>query len=279
MIVVTGATGNVGRPLVRALVEAGEEVTAVSRGGAGEAVPDGVTHHRADLADAESLRPALAGADAFFLLIAEAGTQLDPHAIVDVVKSAGISRVVLLSSQVVGTRSVSHAPLRRVEEVIEQSGLTWTHLRPGAFASNALAWVSSVRAERTVAAPFADVALPVVDPQDIAETAAAVLREPGHGGRAYVLTGPEATSPRQRARIIGDVLGEPITFVELTREQARDRMAASMPEHLVERTLSFNGAPTPEEQRVSPDVATVTGRSPRHFADWARRTITVFREG
>jgi uncharacterized protein YbjT (DUF2867 family) len=279
MIVVTGATGNVGRPLVRVLAEAGEEVTAVSRRVAWETVPDGVTHHRADLADAESLRPALAGADAFFLLVPEVGTHLDPHAIVDVVKSAGIPRVVLLSSQVVGTRSVSHAPLRRVEEVIEQSGLEWTHLRPGAFASNALAWASAVRAERTVVAPFADVALPAVDPQDIAETAAAVLREPEHGGRAYVLTGPEATSPRQRARIIGDVLGEQITFVELTREQARDRMPASMPEHLVERTLSFNGAPTAEEQRVSLDVATVLGRPPRHFTDWVRRNVAVFRDG
>jgi uncharacterized protein YbjT (DUF2867 family) len=253
-------------------------VTALSRGVAREAVPDGVTPHRADLAEAESLRPALAGADAFFLLVPEVGARLDPHAIVDVVRSAGIPRLVLLSSQVVGTRSVPHTPLRRVEEVIEQSGLEWTHLRPGAFASNALAWASSVRAERTVAAPFADVALPAVDPQDIAETAAAVLREPGHGGRAYVLTGPEATSPRQRARIIGDVLGEPITFVELTREQARDRMPASMPEHLVARTLTFNGEPTAEEQRVSPDVATVLGRSPHHFIDWVRRNVAVFRD-
>jgi uncharacterized protein YbjT (DUF2867 family) len=278
MIVVTGATGNVGRPLVRVLAEAGEEVTAVSRG-AREAVPDGVTHHRADLADAGSLHPALTGADALFLMVPEVGTHLDPHAIVDVVTSAGIPRVVLLSSQVVGTRSVTPAPLRRVEEVIEQSGLEWTHLRPGAFASNALAWASSVRAERTVTAPFGDVALPVVDPEDIAETAAAVLREPGHGGRAYVLTGPEVTSPRERARIIGDVLGEPITFVELTREQARDRMPASMPEHLVERSLSFNGAPTREEQRVSPDVTTVLGRSPRHFTDWVKRNVAAFRAG
>jgi uncharacterized protein YbjT (DUF2867 family) len=63
-----------------------------------------------------------------------------------------------------------------------------------------------------------------VDPRDIAEVAATTLRRPGHDGRTYVLTGPEPISPRQRAHIIGDVLGEPITFAELTREQARGPM-------------------------------------------------------
>jgi uncharacterized protein YbjT (DUF2867 family) len=278
MIVVTGATGNVGRALVRVLTEAGEDVTAVSRGTATMALPDGVRHQRADLADPESLRPALAGADALFLMAP--GNDLDPRGVVDVVSSAGISRIVLLSSQVVSTRpqAASHAPLRRIEETIEQSGLEWTHLRPGAFASNALAWAPSVRAEHTIAAPFADVALPVVDPQDIAETAATALRRPGHGRKTYVLTGPDPISPRQRAQIIGDVLGRPITFVELTRAQARDRMSAAMPEPLIEGTLAFNGEPAPEEQQVSPDVATVLGRSPHKFADWARRAIAAFRD-
>jgi uncharacterized protein YbjT (DUF2867 family) len=280
MIVVAGATGNVGLALARVLTEAGEAVTAVSRGVAAAALPDGVRHHRADLADPESLRPALAGADAMFIMLPGNDVRLDPRSIVDVVVSAGASRIVLLSSQAVGTRpdAESYAPLRRIEDVIERSGLEWTHLRPGAFASNALAWAPSARAEHTIAAPFADVALPVVDPQDIAEVAATTLRRPGHGGRTYVLTGPEPISPRQRAHIIGDALGEPLTFVELTREQAREQLAAAMPEPLIEGTLGFNGAPTPEEQQVSPDAATVLGRPPHHFTDWVRRNIRAFRK-
>jgi hypothetical protein len=93
-----------------------------------------------------------------------------------------------------------------------------------------------------------------------------------------VLTGPEPISPRQRAAVIGDVLGEPIAFVELTRDQAREQMAAAMPEPLIEGTLSFNGAPTPEERQVGPDAATVLGRSPHHFADWVRRNMGAFRD-
>jgi uncharacterized protein YbjT (DUF2867 family) len=68
-------------------------------------------------------------------------------------------------------------------------------LRPGGFHSNAYARAGTVRAERTVAAPFADVGLPTVDPGDIAELAAAVLRGEGHGGRVYELTGPMVTTP------------------------------------------------------------------------------------
>jgi uncharacterized protein YbjT (DUF2867 family) len=281
VIVVTGATGNIGRALTHVLADAGDEVTAVSRGAATTAYPDGVRHRRADLADPASLRAALAGADAVFLMLPGNDVRLDPRGILDAVAAAGASRVVLLSSQAAGTRpdAVGYTPLRTAEEAVERSGLQWTHLRPGAFASNAMAWASSVRAARTIAAPFPDVAVPVVDPRDIAEVAAAALRGPGHAGATYVLTGPEPISPRHRATVIGDALGEPIAFVELTRDQAREQMAAAMSAALIEGTLAFNGAPTTEEQRVSPDAAAVLGRSPRPFADWVGRNLAAFRDG
>ncbi|NYV75245.1 SDR family oxidoreductase, partial [Streptomyces sp. UH6] len=183
MIVVTGATGNVGRPLVRVLAAAGERVTATSRGISGDDTPDGVRHRRADLTDPDSLRPVLDGATALFLQDGGAGAHLvDPRRVVDVVRSAGIERVVLLSSQGVVTRprSASHGGTgRSFEEAVRQSGADWTILRPGGFGSNAYAWAESVRTRRTVAAPFADVGLPVIDPADIAEVAAAALREDG----------------------------------------------------------------------------------------------------
>src|SRR5689334_8693809 len=111
MFVISGATGNVGRPLVRLLSRDGVRVRAVSRNPV-PGLPDGVTHHRADLADPESLRPAVAGSpEAFFLLVSGAGAHLDASAILDVVKGGGVRRVVLLSSQAAGTRpdSPSHA--------------------------------------------------------------------------------------------------------------------------------------------------------------------------
>lgn len=281
MIVVTGATGNVGRPLVQALAEAGEQVTAVSRGKIPVDMPPGTRHVPADLAAPQTLRPAVDGARAFFLHDGGAGAHgLDPRAILDVAGDAGVRRVVLLSSQGVATRPESPSNggvMRAIEEAVRESGLAWTILRAGGFASNAYAWVESVRAERTVAAPFGDVGIPVIDPADIAEVAAVALREDGHTGRVYELNGPAAMTPRQQAEAIGAALGEPVRFVELTRAEAHARMAAFMPEPVVQTTLAVLGEPNAAELRLSPDVERVLGRAPRPFADWASRNVEAFR--
>jgi uncharacterized protein YbjT (DUF2867 family) len=281
MIVVTGATGNVGRELVRTLAESGVEVTATSRRIRSVDVPEGVRQQQADLADAESLRPVFDGADALFLQSGGPSAHLldVPH-LLDVAKAGGIERVVLLSSQGVVTRpdSASHGGIgRAIEEAVRRSGLAWTFLRPGGFASNAFAWAESVRQRRTVAAPFGDVGLPVIDPADIAALAAVTLREAEHAGRAYELTGPARVTPRQQAAAIGEALGEPVGFVEWSRDEARARMREFMPEPVVDTTLAILGAPSPAEQRVGDDVERVTGRAPGTFADWARRHAAVFR--
>lgn len=280
MIVVTGATGNVGRPLVRALAEAGERVTAVSRGTPAD-LPDGAAHVRADLSRPETLRPAFDGAETLFLHDGGAGGQgLGSGAVLDAARDAGVRRVVLLSSQGVATRpeSPSHGGVMAArEEAVRGSGLAWTILRPGAFASNAYGWAESVRAERTVAAPFGDVGIPMIDPADIAAVAAAALREDEHAGRVYELNGPAAVTPGQQAAAIGAALGEPVRFVELTRAQAHERMSAFMPEPVVETTLRILGEPRPAELRLSPDVERVLGRAPRTFAEWARANVAAFR--
>jgi uncharacterized protein YbjT (DUF2867 family) len=128
-----------------------------------------------------------------------------------------------------------------------------------------------------VAAPFGDVALPAVDPADIAEVAAVALREPGHAGNTYTLTGPAPISPRQQTASIGDAIGEPVQFVELSRADARNYMLAHMPEPVVEATLDILGKPKPAEQQVSPDVERVLGRPGRTFADWAARNASAFK--
>ena len=271
MIVVTGATGNVGRPLVQALAVAGALVTAGSGQGAG--APAGVRTLQADLTEPKSLEPALAGAEALFLLTPPA--LLLGGAIGDVVvvtREAGIRRVVLLSSQGVGTGRHPSS----LEDAVTRSGLEWTVLRPGNFDSNALQWAGTVRERREVVAPFGDVALPAIDPADIAEVAAVVLRGRGHEGGVYTLTGPAPISPRQQAAAIGDVLGEPVRYVEQTREQARDQMLGFMPEPVVAATLGVLGTPSQEEQRVNPDVERLLGRAPRAFADWAARNAAAF---
>ena len=151
MIVVTGATGNVGRPLTRALAESGEQVTAVSRHAA--PASEGVRHVVADLAEPAGLEPALVGAKALFLLLSgdlhTAGA--NPAGIIAKAAAAGVRRVVLLSSLGVATRpfGTTRIALRALEDVLRESGLDWVILRPGGFASNALWWAESVRARRS----------------------------------------------------------------------------------------------------------------------------------
>ncbi|MFD7840901.1 SDR family oxidoreductase [Streptomyces sp. NPDC059761] len=278
MIVVTGATGNVGRPLTRVLAEAGQQVTAVSRHAA--AAADGVRHVTADLADPAGLEPALAGAKALFLLLSgdmhAAGA--GPADIIAAAEAGGVRRVVLLSTQGVATRpfGATRIAMRALEDVLRESGLEWAILRPGGFASNALWWADSIRTRGIAAAPFGDVGVPIVDPADIAETAAACLLDDRHSGGVYELTGPEVITPRQQTEAIAAALGRPVRFHDLTRDEAKAAMAQSMPAELAEDTLTILGSPNPAELRVSPDVQRVLGRAPRPFADWATRNIAAF---
>ncbi|MGW4212775.1 SDR family oxidoreductase [Lentzea sp. NPDC004789] len=252
MIVVTGATGNVGRPLMELL---GDKARGVSR-------PE------VDLTRPASLEPVLDGAEALFLLFGGdlLGPDTDIAALLDVAKAGGVRRVVLLSSQGAGTRPgmIPHSRLASFEEAVRQSSLEWTILRPSGFFTNAYAWAGGV-----AAAPFADVALPFVDPADIAAVAAVALQG-GHEGRTYVLTGPEAMTPRQRAEVLS------LPFVELSVEEAREQMLQFMPPPVVDGTLTILGSPTPEEQQVSGRVEQVTGRAATRFADWAARNAEAF---
>lgn len=279
MIVVTGATGNIGRPLTRALTEAGRQVTTVSRHAA--AAPDGGRHLVADLAEPAGLESALAGAKALFLLLSGDlhATGANPADIIGQAAAGGVRRVVLLSSLGVATRpfGTTRIALRALEDVLRESGLDWAILRPGGFASNALWWAESVRTQQTVAAPFGDTGVPIIDPADIAEVAAACLLEDRHTGGVYELTGPEVITPRQQTEAIAAALGTPVRFHDLTREEAKAAMTQSMPGELADDTLDILSSPSPAELRISPDVQQVLGRAPRPFADWAARNIAAFR--
>ncbi|MFD7847359.1 SDR family oxidoreductase [Nocardia sp. NPDC059764] len=280
MIVVTGATGNVGSALVRELAEAGEKVVAVSRGEKPIDLPQGAEHRRADIGDLDSLTEAVTGADSLFLLIT--GPQLvegpAPAEVLKTVAAAGVQRVVFLSSQGAVTRPGSDGYARTLafERALAASELEWTVLRPGGFFTNTFAWIEPVRAERMIPAPFGDVGLPQVDPGDIAAVAAAALTQDGHHGQSYTVTGPELVTPRDQAAALATALGEPLRFVELSRVEARVNMLRFMPESVADHTLSILGAPTPEEQLVSGDVERVLGRPATGYAQWAARVALAF---
>ncbi|AYF74447.1 NAD-dependent epimerase/dehydratase family protein [Nocardia yunnanensis] len=281
MIVVTGATGNVGSALVRELAEIGEKAVAVSRGEKPVDLPGAAEHRRADIGDLDGLAAAVAGARALFLLIT--GPQLvsgpAPAQVLETIAAAGVRRVVFLSTQGAATRPGSAAYARTVafEQALAASDLEWTVLRPAGFFSNTFAWIEPVKAQRMIPAPFGDVGLPQVDPADIAAVAAVALTRDGHAGRTYTVTGPEVVTPRQQAAALESALGEPIRFLELTREQARVNLLRFMPEPVADHTLDILGTPTPAEQLVSTDVEQVLGRPATDYAQWAARVSPAFR--
>lgn len=280
MITVTGATGNVGRVLVELLRAEGEQVAALSR--TPEPHPaEGVRWFEGDLGRTASVRPALEGSRALFVLLGGALNVMGepPRALLDAAREAGVEQVVLVSSQAGATRpqSPAHARLREFEAAVRGSGLTHAILRPSGFASNAYAWAETVRTKRAVFAPFGDVGLPVVSPADIAAVAALALRDPAAGSGTHELTGPAAVTPREQAAAIGAALGEEVTFTELTRAEAHTAMSAFMPEPAISSTLDLLGAPTPAERTPSDAIPALLGRPATSFATWAAQNAPAFR--
>jgi uncharacterized protein YbjT (DUF2867 family) len=273
MIVVAGATGNVGREVVRELVEAGEQVLALTRDPAKASVPAGATAVAGDLTDPPTLAPALAGATALFLL---SGYSPD---IFTEAREAGVRRVVLMSGGSAETGDRANAVARYMidtEEALRSSGLAWTIVRPRMFMSNTFQWASQVRAG-VVRAPWPDVAQAVVDPADIAAVAARALLSEEHEGREYPVTGPEALRPAERVRLLSEALGREVRYEAQPDDEARAEMLTQMPAEYVDAFFSFYSDGKLDESTVFPTVAEVTGRAPRTFADWTRANAARFR--
>ncbi|MFF0746908.1 SDR family oxidoreductase [Streptomyces sp. NPDC004111] len=277
MILVTGATGNIGSALLGQLHAQGAgPVRALTRDAARARFPDGVEAVEGDLADPKSLKSALEGVRSLFLL-----PRLGPDAeIVGAARAAGVEHVVLVSSITVQ----SHPHLgpaeenREVERLVQDSGLAWTVLRPTQFASNALMWAAPIRDRATVHAPYADTGLPTIHPADIASVARAALTEPGHRGRTYALTGPEPVSPRQQVAALAEVLGRELPFAAISRQEARAGMAAVFGEEAADAVLDVTGGDLNEEVlRVRDTVVRITGSPARPFRQWAQENADAFR--
>jgi uncharacterized protein YbjT (DUF2867 family) len=275
MILVTGATGNVGSELVRALAGMGQPVRALTRGDGRASLPPGVEAVPGDLNDPASLRPALRGAAGVFLMPGYA----DMPGILSEARQAGVARVVQLSGSSAGLDDMDNAITRymtETEAAVRASGLPWTILRPAAFMSNTLGWVPQLRAGDVVRAPFASVRQAVTDPADIAAVAALALTADGHEGRVYPVSGPEPLTPADRVAILGPVLGRPLRFEAQPDDEARAEMSASMPAKYVDAFFRFYADGTLDESIVWPTVHDLTGRPPRTFAQWAAAHAGAF---
>lgn len=275
-ILVTGATGTVGRHLVSQLDEADHQVRALTRNPAlarnpaGADFPSGVEVVAGDVSDAGTLEAAFSGVDAVHL-ITFGGDGYDDLTngpeLVALAERNGVRRVTILG----GWSPTS------VEEAVTASGLEWTILQPKEFMGNALEWADEIRAKRAVSM-LATYPSAMVHEADIAAVAVSALVEGGHGGRSYELTGPEALTPMERTRILAEATGQEIAFVQLTEEQERDRLRSyGYDEGFVEFGIQLATSPPDIAGIVVPTVEEVAGRPARTFASWAREHAGHFR--
>jgi uncharacterized protein YbjT (DUF2867 family) len=262
-VLVTGATGNIGRHVVSGLREQGVAVRAMTR----HPTADGEV--AGDLTNPASVARAAADADAVFLL-----WPFLPSDGADAVASAiGHSPVVYVSAMSAPQGGV----WAEVEAAVRRAGDRWTFLRPGGFATNTLEWAPAIRAGGPVPMPYPRASRSLIHERDIAEVAVRALTDAGHAGRTYVLTGPSALTMAEQVTIIGDAVGRRPYAVEQPVDEYRAALAAVTGEAFADGALRYWAGLVDEPEPVTRTVAEVLGRPARTFREWAADHADDFR--
>ncbi|MEU9152984.1 NAD(P)H-binding protein [Streptomyces sp. NPDC048417] len=275
MIVVTGATGNVGRALVGRLVAAGRPVRALTRAPERAGLPDKaeVVEFRPD--DQGAL---FEGADKVFLYVQGAGGRMPE--LLEAARAAGVRQVVLLSSGIIREGADETHPIHAMhataERQIRDSGLAWTFLRPNAFATNALQWAPQIRAGHTVRGVFADMLTAPIHEDDIAAVAERALLDDGHEGAVHRLTGPAATTNTDQIAAIGRAVGRDLAFVEVGPAEAGPLLFPQTPPELVRGLLKTFADTVGVAPEITTTVEEITGSPARTFEQWAEDHTTDF---
>ncbi|MDK0524552.1 NAD(P)H-binding protein [Streptomyces sp. ML-6] len=282
MILVTGATGTVGREVVRSF-PAGAPLRLMTRNPAQvTGVRPGAEVVAGDYADPGSLARVLRGVRGAFLVTNRVGGD-DDAVFLRAARTAGVRHVVKLSAAAVADERADDLITcwqRTNEDLLRGSGMDWTLLRPRSFMSNCLSWAGSIRSERVVRALYGTSVNACVDPRDIAEVAVCALTDKGHCGAVHTLTGPEAISAVEQTDRLARALGVPLRFEELEPEQARAALLRRYPEELADALLgSARRQRDGAKAAVGGGVAEVTGRPARRFDEWAGDHVTAFAPG
>jgi uncharacterized protein YbjT (DUF2867 family) len=269
MILITGATGVVGREAVRLLAEGGAKVAAVTRDPSAD-LPAQLVHPAeiADLPGVEAvlLSPRAAGAGAADLLA---------HA-----RETGATRVVVLSAGTVqypAGLARFRQQFQAVEDIAKGSGLDWTILRCADFAANSLAWAGQIRATGTVRGAYPEARTSTIDERDIAAVAALALTRPEYGGQTYLLTGEQSLSQPEKVAALGTALGRTLSFVEAAPDEIRRGMlAAGLPDEVPDRLLGSLADYAREAGPTTDTVRRLLGRPARTYATWAQDHRAAF---
>ena len=278
---VIGATGNVGRQVISQLIATNVRIRALTRNPDSANLPAEVETVRGDLTIPATLDRSLDDVDAVFLVWGAPATAVAP-ALARIVKH--VQRVVFLSAphrtahpffQQPNPVAIMHA---EIERLIEASGVQWTFLRPGMFAANArLWWAPAIRAGNVVRWPYAEAPTAPIHERDIALVAVRILCEEGHGGKDYVLTGPQSLNQFEQVSIIGEATGRSLRFEEISPEDARRELLTVMPLPVIDMLLNAWKAAIGQPAFVTSAVADITGTPARTFRDWVIDNAEEFR--
>ncbi|MGW4960361.1 NAD(P)H-binding protein [Nonomuraea sp. NPDC004186] len=270
-ILVTGATGNVGRHVVSQLAGAGLEVRALVRDPARARLPEHVEVVRGDLSAPGTLEPALKGVESVFLLWPHFTADGAAEVVTAIAEQA--RRVVYLSANV-ADEPVTH--YHEIERLIRHSGLGWTFLRPGGFAANTLGWAGQIR-QGVVRWPYGQASRPLIHERDIAAVATHVLTSAGHNGATYVLTGPERLTQAEQVRVIGAATGREVRWEEQPPEEAREQLLAAWGNAaFVESALKAWGSFVTAPEQATDTVERLLGRPALTFGQWAEDHVADF---
>lgn len=283
MIVVTGATGAVGRRLVELLHAQGAPVRALTRNPRTADLPAGVEVVGGDPSRPETIAPLLDGVTAVFLHPRAAAAA--PVQLLALARERGARRVVALAASNIDD-DPGHQPSRyygdrnkEAEEAAVASGLEWTSLRPTAFAANsAQAWGAQIRAGQLVRYVYPAFEEAPIDEADVAEVAAHALLTDELLGRRLQLSGPESLSHTEMLTIIGERIGRPLRFLEIPPEAAaQDMIAHGMPEPFVTALMARYARELGRPAVITNEVEKALGRPANSFADWVDRHTATFR--
>jgi uncharacterized protein YbjT (DUF2867 family) len=265
-ILVTGATGNIGRRIVDHLIDMGaNDIRALTKNPAKAKLPDGVTIFTGYLGDPESLPAALDGVERMYL--APLPSTLDVT--LDLVRRAGVDYMVALSGA---------AHWQQHADTIAASGLVNTQLGPGEFLENFAIWAQQIKANRTVREPYPSVVEAPISMDDIARVAATLLVKPheSHYGQMYPITGPEALTRAEIAREIGAAVGVDVSFEQCGRAEAEAALFPIMGEN-AGWYLDGLEASVDAPQQANELVAELTGTPAQSVGQWASANGHLFR--